>query len=50
MKHILNIQNDFLNDNDKFIVEDILMETLLKSKNLESIKTLHYQINVSYEL
>jgi len=50
MKHVLNIQNDFLNDNDKLIVEDILIHTLLESKDLESIETFHYQINVSYEL
>ena len=50
MKHVLNIQNDFLNDNDKLIVEDILIHTLLESKDLESIERFHYQINVSYEL
>ena len=47
---LLNIQKDFLNENDKFIVEDILIHTLLESKKLESIETFHYQINVSYEI
>ena len=50
LKHVLNIQNNFLNENDKFIVEDILIHTLLESKKLESIEKFHYQINVSYEI
>ena len=49
LKHVLNIQNNFLNEHDKNIIEDILIHTLLESKKLESIETFHYQINVSYE-
>ena len=50
LKHVLNIQNNFLNEHDKNIIEDILIHTLLESKKLESIETFHYQINVSYEI
>ena len=49
LKHVLNIHNDFLNEHDKNIVEDILIHTLLESKKLKSVETFHYQINVSYE-
>lgn len=49
LKHVLNIHNNFLNEHDKNIVEDILIHTLLESKQLESVETFHYQINVSYE-
>ena len=49
LKHVLNIHNNFLNEHDKNIVEDILRDTLLKHKKLESVETIHYQINVSYE-
>ena len=48
LKHVLNI-NQNLSLNDSIIVEDILRDTLLKHKKLESVETIHYQINVSYE-
>ena len=50
IKHVLNIQNNFLNEHDKIIVQDILIHTLLESKKLESIEKFYYQINVSYEI
>lgn len=48
MKHVLNI-NEKISYNDALIVEDILRDTLLKFKKLNSIKKIYYQINVSYE-
>ena len=51
MKHVLNI-NEKISYHDAIIVEDILRNTLLKSKKLKSeqIEKIYYQINVSYEI
>ena len=44
-------QSDSLLVNDQMIVEDILIEALIKLKKLdiENLPKIHYQINVSYE-
>jgi len=50
MKHVLNHHQN-LSENDRIIVEHILTESLVKSKNLDTknLPKIHYQINVSYE-
>tara|TARA_R100000655_G_scaffold65673_1_gene104095 strand:- start:1 stop:156 length:156 start_codon:yes stop_codon:yes gene_type:complete len=50
MKHVLNHHQN-LSENDRIIVEDILTESLVKLKNLDTknLPKIHYQINVSYE-
>lgn len=50
MKHVLNHHQN-LSENDRMIVEDILIEALIKLKKLdiEKLPKIHYQINVSYE-